>query len=397
MARICPQLFTILLGVKTDRKPARGRGRPKSGSGSGSSGTPSLGRSGSGSQHGSGSRSNSTITHSSADKASSGNKYNISSNGRSASNSTAHTSSLTNNFSKITEAFTTTAANSEVEIAKKPEEIKAQQLSSEVYSHYYERDGDSYVIPPYEQSLPILEKRAEILEKLESHQCLIITGETGSGKSTQVPQYILDHYVQKNQGARIWVTQPRRIAALSIAERVADSRTNYNGKGWGKCGQGIVGYQVGLERNACQDSCIVYMTPGIVSNKMQSDRHLTGVTVLIIDEVHERDLETEMLLLLVKNLLAQNQEIKVLLMSGKRLSHIYLIIPKIKFRLSNFQAFTNNLQAFSLKKINSLQNFQYLASTFQQFYKCKMFKVKRNIVIFRDFRDFSANLLFFCV
>ena len=171
---------------------------------------------------------------------------------------------------------------------------------------------------------------------------MIVTGETGSGKSTQVPQYILgygpnrdfcnvftnqnnhfwnhfqDEMTRKEQTGTIFVTQPRRIAAISIAERVASKRshkewtTGENGqketvvRGWGNVGYGLVGYQVGLERMIHEDCRITYMTPAIVTNRMQSDRLLDGVKYLIIDEVHERDLDTEMLLLLASNLLKQN-------------------------------------------------------------------------------------------
>ena len=123
---------------------------------------------------------------------------------------------------------------------------------------------------------------------------------------------------RKEQTGSIFVTQPRRIAAISIAERVADKRSSKrfvygeNGQkemvvqGWGNVGHGLVGYQVGLERMIHEDSRITYMTPAIVTNRMQSDRLLDGVKYLIIDEVHERDLDTEMLLLLASNLLKQN-------------------------------------------------------------------------------------------
>ena len=131
-----------------------------------------------------------------------------------------------------------------------------------------------------------------------------------------MPQYILDDYVSRGQDCNIWVTQPRRIAALSVAERVSSYRAKSTGlASWGQIGK-IVGYQIGLEKKVSRDTRITYMTPAIVSNKMRSDPALKEVTVLIIDEVHERDLETEMLLLLVKNLLNSESTIKVLLMSA---------------------------------------------------------------------------------
>ena len=123
-------------------------------------------------------------------------------------------------------------------------------------------------------------------------QVLIVTGETGSGKSTQVPQYILDEMAKTEQSGSIFVTQPRRIAAISIAERVANKRSYKTSgpygeqvvKGWGNVGYGLIGYQVGLERMIHEDCRITYMTPAIVTNRMQSDRLLEGVKYLIIDK-----------------------------------------------------------------------------------------------------------------
>lgn len=294
-------------GVRTDKKNvSRGRGLRHQTTPTNSS----IGRtsSNSGSSQGDGtSRSSSALT---SDKQSS-NKYALSNGAEGASSfgPSALSSLDPNRFSEITGAAQ--GGSKELVQTIQSEKAKTKMLSAETYASYYDKVDGRYIPPEYED-LPILRSRKEILEKLETHQCLIVTGETGSGKSTQVPQYILDWYAEKNEGARIWVTQPRRIAAISIAERVADSRiVSSSGKHtWGKCGQGIVGYQVGLDRNASPDARIIYMTPGIVSNKMQSDRHLNGVSVLIIDEVHERDLETEMLLLLVKHLLAENPDIK---------------------------------------------------------------------------------------
>ena len=127
-----------------------------------------------------------------------------------------------------------------------------------------------------------------------------------------------DKMIKDEKTGSIFVTQPRRIAAISIAERVAtkrsykdyvktdDGKTEPVVRGWGNVGYGLIGYQVGLERMIHEDCRITYMTPAIVTNRMQSDRILDGVKYLIIDEVHERDLDTEMLLLLASNLLKQN-------------------------------------------------------------------------------------------
>ena len=197
--------------------------------------------------------------------------------------------------------------------------------STEIYKKYYDvRRGAGGVatgelkIPDnvgYDNSgrhLPIMESAKEIIDSFDRQQVTLISGETGSGKSTIVPQLIMDHMVRNNQGGCIWVTQPRRIAAITIAERVAESRMPL----WKPCGQGLVGYHVGLDKNTSQDARIIYMTPGIVSNKMQSDRELRSVRCLIIDEVHERDVETEMLLLLAKHLIRVNHDIRVFLMSA---------------------------------------------------------------------------------
>jgi len=197
--------------------------------------------------------------------------------------------------------------------------------TTEIYKKYYTQQRGAGGVPTGKliipenvgrddqgRPLPIMESSDQILQNFDRQQVTLISGETGSGKSTVVPQLIMDHMVKTNQGGCIWVTQPRRIAAITIAERVANSRK----PNWRAVGQGLVGYHVGLDKNACQDSRIIYMTPGIVSNKMQSDRELRSVRCLIIDEVHERDVETEMLLLLAKHLIRINKEIRVILMSA---------------------------------------------------------------------------------
>jgi len=108
----------------------------------------------------------------------------------------------------------------------------------------------------------------------------VVKGETGSGKTTQVPLFILDQCAKENKACNIWVTQPRRMAAITIADHVAKSRrwNDVVGAFVGK----LIGYQVGLDRQASDDTRILYMTAGIAANKMVGDRQLANVTHLII-------------------------------------------------------------------------------------------------------------------
>ena len=106
---------------------------------------------------------------------------------------------------------------------------------------------------------------------------LITLGATGSGKTTQVPQYILDYYYDQRKYCNIVVTQPRRIAAESISKRVCDER------GW-ELGH-VVGFQVGRSRNVSEDTRITYMTTGVLLQKMINTKNMNEYTHVILDEV----------------------------------------------------------------------------------------------------------------
>ena len=125
--------------------------------------------------------------------------------------------------------------------------------------------------------LPILADRGKIIETLDTCQVLVIRGETGSGKTTCVPQFILDHHASRMEKCKIWVTQPRKIAARTVSMRVAERDEHWNRgvrSGYGtKDGEeintenipsfpNIVGYHVGLDKCTHPDSRIIYMTPG---------------------------------------------------------------------------------------------------------------------------------------
>ncbi|XP_071463586.1 ATP-dependent RNA helicase TDRD9 isoform X5 [Marmota flaviventris] len=157
--------------------------------------------------------------------------------------------------------------------------------------------------------LPINRCKEEVISLIESNSVVIIHGATGSGKSTQLPQYILDHYIQRCAYCNIVVTQPRKIGASSIARWISKERAWTLG--------GLVGYQVGLEKIATEDTRLIYMTTGVLLQKIVSAKSLMEFTHVFIDEVHERTEEMDFLLLVVRKLLRTNSRfVKVVLMSA---------------------------------------------------------------------------------
>uniref|UniRef100_A0A8C3SJ18 ATP-dependent RNA helicase TDRD9 n=1 Tax=Chelydra serpentina TaxID=8475 RepID=A0A8C3SJ18_CHESE len=157
--------------------------------------------------------------------------------------------------------------------------------------------------------LPITRCKEEVVSLVESNSVVIVHGATGSGKSTQLPQYILDYYTQRSTYCNIVVTQPRKIGASSIARWISRERSWALG--------GFVGYQVGLEKVATKDTRLIYMTTGVLLQKIVGAKSLAEFTHIFIDEVHERTEEMDFLLLVVRKLLHTNSRfVKVILMSA---------------------------------------------------------------------------------
>lgn len=164
------------------------------------------------------------------------------------------------------------------------------------------------------QSLPAWDKREEILSLLASNQVVVISGETGCGKSTQVPQFVLDEWMTKLKSNKstphveIICTQPRRLSAIGVAQRVADERSDRVGN--------TVGYQIRLENKISLSTRLTFCTTGILLRRLQSDPQLDHVTHVVVDEVHERSEESDFLLLILKELLQKRKDLKVILMSA---------------------------------------------------------------------------------
>ncbi|PFH37468.1 hypothetical protein BESB_039260 [Besnoitia besnoiti] len=161
------------------------------------------------------------------------------------------------------------------------------------------------------RELPVYKHRAEFLEALDTHQVVLVSGETGCGKTTQLPQYAWEACLERRRAAASFVVmaQARRICAVSVAERIGEEMDE------GGAGR-TVGYQVRLEGKRGPDTRLLVCTTGVLFRMMESDRRLEDVTHLFLDEVHERSLETDMLLVLLKRILPARPTLRVVLMSA---------------------------------------------------------------------------------
>ncbi|MEE6474954.1 hypothetical protein FKM82_010549 [Ascaphus truei] len=160
------------------------------------------------------------------------------------------------------------------------------------------------------QNLPAWQKEDTILQLLMKHQVLVVSGMTGCGKTTQIPQFILDASLHgpPEKVCNIVCTQPRRISAISVAERVAKERAERVGIS--------VGYQIRLESVKSAATRLLYCTTGVLLRRLEGDTALHGVTHVIVDEVHERTEESDFLLLVLKDVMVQRPDLRIILMSA---------------------------------------------------------------------------------
>lgn len=163
--------------------------------------------------------------------------------------------------------------------------------------NYYR--AQALVLMNYE--LPIADFRKQILKTIKENSVTIVVAETGAGKSTQVPQYLLQ------QGCEVLVTQPRRLAARTVAERVAQE--------WGSRFGGMVGFQTAFEQRKCKTTRCLFATDGLALVYELLGKRKPG-TVLVIDEVHEWNSNIETLIAYVKKRLPEDKDLKVVLMSA---------------------------------------------------------------------------------
>lgn len=194
------------------------------------------------------------------------------------------------------------------ELRKKPDESKLGQWLERFQASVAKVETRRQSVPVirYDDALPIAAKRDEIKAALEKHQVLVIAGETGSGKTTQLPKICLE--IGRGVHGLIGHTQPRRLAARSVATRVAEEIGAPLGE--------LVGYQVRFEDQSTERTLIKLMTDGILLAETQHDRFLEKYDTLIVDEAHERSLNIDFLLGFLKTLLPRRPDLKVIITSA---------------------------------------------------------------------------------
>lgn len=222
-------------------------------------------------------------------------------------------------------------------------------------------------VPPEVSSLPIFQKRDQIIREVENSIVTVIRGETGSGKTTQVPQFLLEQAAIENRKCNIVVTQPRKLATISVAKRVCRER------GWddfeSSGGNSIVGYQVGLDKKIGEHTRLSFMTTGVLLRILISQKSFINYTHLIVDEVHERDMDTDMLLLCIKYLMRKGTTCRIILMSATMDINEYKQYFDMHFNntkdgdqpsleeFSNFESESMNLENDSAKQLEKSKKY----------------------------------------
>ncbi|KAG8598934.1 hypothetical protein GDO81_002806 [Engystomops pustulosus] len=166
------------------------------------------------------------------------------------------------------------------------------------------------------EQLPVFARRDYILETLSRHRVIVVAGETGSGKSTQVPQFLLEDLLLNKWASgkcNIICTQPRRISAMSLATRVCEELGCESGPG-GK--NSLCGYQIRLESKTGEHTRLLYCTTGILLRKLQEDSLLKNISHIIVDEVHERTVQSDFLLIILREILHKRSDLHLILMSA---------------------------------------------------------------------------------
>lgn len=190
-------------------------------------------------------------------------------------------------------------------------EEEQRTLSSDLQNRLQKKLSDPVYVEQFgakRARLSISDFKKDIVNAIENNTVLVLCGTTGCGKTTQVPQFILDYYTEQGKGGScgILVTQPRRISAVTIAQRVAAERRETIGD--------ICGYSIRFDTKI--GKCINFCTSGVLLRMLHTTPLLEGINILIIDEIHERDINSDFILVLLQSLIQKRKDLRVILMSA---------------------------------------------------------------------------------
>ncbi|XP_067002715.2 ATP-dependent DNA/RNA helicase DHX36 isoform X2 [Anabrus simplex] len=228
--------------------------------------------------------------------------------------------------------------------------LKEELLEKQTSDRHYAR------MMEFRRKLPSYQMRHKIIDLISENQVCVISGETGCGKTTQLAQFILDDCIMRGQGSlcRVVCTQPRRISAISVAERVSDERAEPLGTS--------TGYQIRVEKvMPRKKGSILFCTTGVLLQWMRLDPALVEVSHLILDEIHERDTVSDFLITVLKDVIPKRPDLKLVLMSAtlnaEQFSKYYNNCPCI-----NIPGFTYPVEEFYLEDVLQMTNFQFKPS-----------------------------------
>jgi len=182
------------------------------------------------------------------------------------------------------------------------------ELEKRLKASTLKRDNRRANLPPlrFNEALPIFVKKDEIIKAIKRHPVIVVSGETGSGKTTQLPQYCLA--AGRGIDGLIGCTQPRRIAATTVSRRIAEELGQETG--------GAVGYKIRFKDRTPKDACIKIMTDGILLAETQGDRYLSAYDTIIVDEAHERSLNIDFILGILQTLVNKRDDLKLIITSA---------------------------------------------------------------------------------
>lgn len=223
-------------------------------------------------------------------------------------------------FKKLQQLISTCLIKDRFHLSKQLRNLEQREKQNKPFDHGFEKlvakvqasletaqkRMDSIPSIEFDDQLPISQKRDDISKLIEENQVVVIAGETGSGKTTQIPKMCLQ--LGLCQYGQIAHTQPRRIAARSVAQRIADEIKRPLGE--------QVGYQIRFNDQSTDETLVKLMTDGILLAETQRDRFLNKYQVIIIDEAHERSLNIDFLLGYLKQLLPKRPDLKVIITSA---------------------------------------------------------------------------------